>query len=61
MIFQIYKGNAHFIAVTLFPRHPQIQQGGPLPNAEGNTMLIQQKNFQNVRFSQFLGDALDQE
>ena len=55
------QANAHAIAVTLFSHHPQIQQGGPLPNAEGNPMLIQQTNFQNVRFSQFLGDALDQE
>ena len=53
--------NAHAIAVTLFSRHPQSQQGGPLPNAEGNTMLIQQTNIQNVRIPQFLGDALDQE
>ena len=42
------QANAHSIAVTLFPRHPQIQQGGPLPNAGGNPMLIQQTNFQNV-------------
>ena len=55
------QANAHSIAVTLFSHHPQTQQGGPLPNAEGNTMLIQQTNIQNVRFSLFLGDALDQE
>ena len=53
--------NAHAIAVTLFSRHPQIQQGGPLPNAGGHTIVIQQTNSQNVRFTQFLGDALDQE
>ena len=53
--------NVHAIAGTLLSHHPQIQQGGPLPNAGGNPMLIQQTNTQNVRFSQFLGDALDQE
>ena len=37
--------NAHAIAVTLLSHHPQFQQGGPHPNAGGNTILIQQTKF----------------
>ena len=61
MIFQKNNQMLTPLLSHCFSHHPHIQQGGPLPNAEGNPMLIQQTNKKNVRFSQFLGDALDQE